>query len=461
MINAFEPTPGLSPAREVPGLGSGIEGLRMISALRRDPLDFLSAISRKHGGLVHVNLPGFSFYLVTKPDYIQHVLQTNQRNYIKGESVEVARLLVGYGLATSDGDLWRRQRRLMNPAFHRQRLAQLANLMTDTAERRLDGWRAFAQAGQAFDLSQEMMQLTLQIIVRTMFSLDLGDQASTIMNAFEVGLQYINDRSFTPFDLPRWLPTPGNLRFRRALKILDEQVYNLVQERRQQGVVFGDLLDMLLEARDSETGYGMDDRQLRDEVVTIFFAGHETTALTLTWVWTLLAKHQAVETRLRREIAEVLGDRTPGVEDLDDLKYTRSVLEETLRLYPPAWVFVRSAVEDDVIDGYAIPADAMIFLSPYVTQRMEQHWEKPSDFNPERFTTEHSADRHRLAYFPFGSGPRLCIGRDFALMEATLILAMMVQRYHLELVPERPVEPVPLVTLRPKAGVWVRVSHNP
>jgi cytochrome P450 len=432
--------------------------LRRIPHLRQDPLRVFRDLAKDYGGLLRVDVPRLSFHLATRPDYVKHVLQDNQRNYIKGSSVAPARILVGEGLATSDGDLWRRQRRLMQPAFHRKRLATLADLMTDSGAKRLERWQELRSSGEPFDLAREMMQLTLEVIVRTMFSHDIRAQGDVLGNSFALALRFIDDRSFGSLAAPLWLPTPGNRRFKRALAQLDGIVNGVVSDRSSSNVDYEDLLDMLMAARDMESGEGMSSKQLRDEIVTIFFAGHETTALTLTWAWTLLFENPEWRERIEAEVEGVLGDRRPKATDVPALKATRMVLDETLRLFPPAWIFARSAVEDDVIGGYRIPANANVFLSPYLTHRDPQEWEAPDEFRPERFDPDLPSDRKSLAYYPFGAGPRLCIGRDFALMEATLLLAMMVQSVDLAPASEEAVRPVPLVTLRPSGPVWVTAN---
>lgn len=446
----------LGPEAPLPAPGPGWRMLRLIPQLRRDPLGVFRSLAADYGGLVRVNVPRLSFHLVSNPDYVKHVLQDHQRNYIKGSSVEPARILVGHGLATSDGELWRRQRRLMQPAFHRKRLAALAELMTGVGARWLDRLEPFRRSGERFDLAHEMMQLTLEVIVRTMFSHDITSQGDQLAESFTEALHFIDDRSFGAWGPPLWLPTRSNRHFKRALRQLDGIVNGVVKARRESDDDYQDLLDMLMAARDRESDEGMSARQLRDEIVTIFFAGHETTALTLTWAWTLLFEEPEWRTRIRAEVEQVLGGRRPSAADLPRFKLIRMVLDETLRLFPPAWIFARSALAEDVIGGYQIPAGADVFLSPYLTHRDPREWQEPDRFMPERFDPESAKGHKPLAYFPFGAGPRLCIGRDFALMEATLLLAMMLQSIELEPADDRRVRPVPLVTLRPNGPVWVR-----
>jgi cytochrome P450 len=310
-----------------------------------------------------------------------------------------------------------------------------------------------------------MMRLTLTIVCQTLFSSDISTEADEVGQALTTVLKHTIDRMQSLFDLAEILPLPENRRFYEALRTLDQVVYGMIKERRRSGRDTGDLLSMLVFARDEETGQSMSDKQLRDEVMTIFLAGHETTANALGWTWYLLSRHPEVTRRLEAELAEVLDGRTPTLDDLSKLNYTSMVIQEAMRLYPPAWIIGRNAVEADQIDGYDIPADSSIILSPYVTHRHPGFWDNPEGFDPERFSPQQTKDRPYFAYFPFGGGPRLCIGNNFALMEAKLVLATVAQRYRLELVPGHPVEPEPLVTLRPKYGLLMtlrpRNGHSP
>jgi cytochrome P450 len=332
--------------------------------------------------------------------------------------------------------------------------------MTDLTGQMLDRWQQYANTNQAIDVSDEMMHLTLMIISRTMFGADLGAEANRIGQAVSTGIIESNRRMFSFPEIPFWIPTPANRRFLDARAVLDEVVQRMITNRRQSGnpAAHNDLLSMLIEAQDEATGERMSDQQLRDEVLTIFVAGHETTANALSWAWYLLSRNPAVRTKLRHELDQVLGGRTPTMADLPNLRYTAMVIEEAMRLYPPAWEIERQAVADDTIGGYHIPAGTIVMLSPYVVHRHPQFWSNPEGFEPERFLPERSEGRPRFAYFPFGGGPRLCIGNNFALMEAQLILAMVTQRFDLNLLPGRIPSPEPLVTLRPHGGVWVHIT---
>ncbi|MBL8057915.1 MAG: cytochrome P450 [Anaerolineales bacterium] len=420
----------------------------------RAPLQFFVEAAASHR-VVRLNLGPRSFYLLSHPDDVRYVLQDNARNYVKG--YDMVKPVLGDGLVTANGDLWLRQRRLMQPAFHRQKIAGLADQMTGAAAEMLERWGPLAQRGAPLDLAAEMMQLTQTIIVRTMFSTDLSADAPRLMAAFSAVLEYLNTLIFAPVNIPVSWPTPTNVRFRRALGLIEGTVYRIIAERRQAGRSEPDLLSMLLDARD-ENGQGMSEKQIRDELLTIFFAGHETTASTLAWTWWLLGQHPEPYARLEAEVASVLGGRRPAFADLPGLAYTRQIIDEALRLYPPAWMFTRTPVADDEIAGYRVPAGVQVMLSPYITQRLPEFWEAPAEFRPERFAPGAEAGRPKLAYFPFAAGPRQCLGKDFALVEAALLLAAMVQRYRVRLAPGQTVRALPIATLRPQPGVLVTLQ---
>ncbi len=424
--------------------------------LQRDQLGFYMNAFKQYGDVVRFRAFGPIYaYMFFHPDDIEYILRRNNTNYHKGIAHQRFKSLLGEGLLTSEGKIWLKQRRLSQPAFHRQRIAGFATTMTNATASMLEHWQSYAGSGQAFDVSAEMTRLTLQIVGQTLFNTDIsGDEVKVVRDALYVALDYLNYRvSHFTLDFMERLPTRRNRQYRKAQRILDKLVYDIIAERRQSGGDTGDLLSMLLLARDEETGEGMSDKQLHDEVMTLILAGHETTANTLTWTWYLLAQHPEVERKLHDELARVLSGRTPTVADLAQLPYTKMVIEESLRLYPPAWGMSRHAVADDEIRGYRVPAGTEVAVVQYVTHRHPDFWENPEAFDPERFTPERSAGRPNFAYFPFGGGPRLCIGNTFALMEAQLILAMIAQTYRLRLVPGQTIEPEPIITLRPRRGI--------
>ena len=431
--------------------------------LRHDALGFLVSAAKECGDIFSFRFMFFPGLLVNHPDYIRHVLQENHRAYSKRHfDYAILRPVLGEGLLTSDGDFWLRQRRLIQPAFHRQRVAGFGAQMVQDTQEMLRRWEPICRDGRALDLDEEMMRLTLTIVGRALFSVELNSQAGTIGPAFS----FINAevaqlfRSLLPTPLKFRLP-----RFQRALGELNRTVQLIIDQRRaqlaQSGEAGDDLLAMLIQARDEQSNELMTDQQLRNEVLTLMLAGHETTANALTWTWYLLSQHPQAAERLRRELASVLNGRPPQLDDLPALPYTRMVVQEALRLYPPAWIISRKAEQDDQIGEYAIPAGTVVSLSPYVMHRHPDFWPRPEAFDPERFRPEQADSRPAYAYFPFGGGPRLCIGRDFATQEALLILATVAQRYSLQLVPGHPVEPEPLITLRPKYGMKMTLTPQP
>jgi cytochrome P450 len=426
--------------------------LGIASEIQRDPLGFLIR-TQQVGEVVRLRFLFSPAYLISHPESIKYVLQDNARNYNKDLiTYTMFQPIIGRGLLINDGPSWLHQRRLMQPAFHRKRLSTYGTLMTEATVAMLERWQASSEREVPLHIEEEMMRLTLRIVGQALFSLDLSQQTSTIGSAVTAVLELLGDYVYRPFP-PLGVPTPRNRRLQQAIRALDQVVYRLIAERRTRESGGHDLLSMLLSVQDEETGQGMHDRQVRDEVMALLLAGHETTANTLTWTWYLLSQSPEIERRLHVELNEVLGGRVPTVADLPGLWYTRMVIEEALRLYPPAPLLSRKAIAADELRRYPIAANSMIMISPYAVHRHPAFWEKPEQFDPERFTPECSATRPAYAYFPFGGGPHVCIGNHFAMMEAQLILATVAQRYQLRLIPGHPVEPQMVVTLRPRYGL--------
>jgi cytochrome P450 len=420
---------------------------------------FVLETMRRYGEISRYRVLKWPVYLLSHPDYIKHVLQDNHRNYGKNAfAYRALRTILGNGLLISEGDFWLRQRRLAQPAFHRQRIEGFGSIMTRAILAMLARWETYAEHHQAFDLSQEMTRLTLRIAGETLFSIDLIDEADEVGQALSVGLEQINDRLHRLFTLPTFFPTPQNRRFVTALRTLDNVVKEMIADRRQTQEDQGDLLSMLMLMQDEETEERMDDQQLLDEVKTMLLAGHETTANALTWTWYLLAQHPEVEAKLTAELAEVLGGRVPTIADLPRLPYTHMVVQESIRLFPPAWIILRHAIKADEIGGYPVAPGRVVGISPYVMHRHPGFWKEPEVFEPQRFTPDRVAERHRFAYIPFAAGPRQCIGNTFAMTEAQLVLATVAQRYCLRLLPERPVQAHTAITLRPRDGVHVTLQ---
>lgn len=432
-----------------PGPKSPIPGVNLIR-LRRNPIRFLSQIAKEYGEIVYFKLGPQPVFLVNNPDLIRDVLVTHNKQFMKGEGLQRAKKLLGEGLLTSEGDFHLRQRRLAQPAFHRQRIAGYGATMVEYAERVSNGW----QSGEEKDIAREMMRLTLAIAGKTLFDADVETEADEIGDALGEAMELFGYLTLPFSQLLERLPLPIMKRFRAARQRLDETIYRIIRQRRQSGEDRGDLLSMLMQARDVEgDGTGMTDEQLRDEAMTIFLAGHETTANALTWTWYLLSQNPEAETKLHAEIADVLGGRTATSEDYSQLRYTEMVFAEAMRLYPPAWLIGRRALSDYKLNGYHVPARSILLMSQYVMHRNPKYFPEPDRFIPERWTPEAREGRPKFSYFPFGGGPRVCIGENFAWMEGTLVLATLAQKWRMRLIPGHPVELYPLVTLRPKHGM--------
>jgi cytochrome P450 len=423
---------------------------------REDPLNQFARWAATYGDAVSLRIPGVNFMLVLHPDGAKHVLQTNAKNYSKQtRGYEKMRLFLGNGLVTSEGDFWRRQRRIAAPAFHRQRIEGFAGSMTRATADMLARWRDGGAA--ELDVDREMMALTMRIASETLLGKDLSGEADTVGDALTFLTLNTNDRITRLLDTPLSWPTPENRRYLAAIRSVDDILVQLLAERRRSPGEHHDLLAMLMEARDEETGERMTDAQLRDEAITIFAAGHETTSNALAWTFLLLGRHPEVAHRMYAEIDAALGDRTPTLADLPAMPFTKNVIQESMRLYPPAWITGRRAEGDDEVCGYRVAKGTQVLVSPWATHRHPGFWEDPEAFDPDRFTPARSEGRPAFAYFPFGGGPRICIGNTFAMMEAQLILAMISQRYRLELCPGAHVAPERGITLRPGPALPMRL----
>jgi cytochrome P450 len=363
-------------------------------------------------------------------------------------------------LIVSDGDSWFSRRRIMQPVFVHRHVAEFASLMTQKAAAMLDSWESFARDGRPLAMAEAVGQLTLSILLASLFSVRDPAQLRILGEATLIQSQAAILRTTRLFYPPPSVPTPHNRRLRSAIRTLDRNIYALIDEHRQNPDGYMDLLTLLLQARDEETGEKLSDRQLRDEVAALYFAGYSSSSNTLLWAFYLLAQHPEVAQRLSAEIDASLGNRTPTVADLPNLPYAQMVVSEALRLYPPVWVSVRRLLSDDAIGGYRIPARSHVTISAYVTHRRPDYWDEPEQFDPERFSPERSQGRPRYVYFPFLGGPHQCLGRDFALLEAQLILIMAAQRYRLEVIPGHEAQPDPLITLRVRGSLPMRVRRR-
>ena len=420
----------------------------------RDPLAFFTNLARTYGDIVSYRMGGEQMFFVNDPQHIKDIFVTHNKSFMKGRGLQRAKRLLGEGLLTSEGAVHLRQRRLMQPAFHRESVAGYGQTMVAYAERMRDGW----VDGRTLDIAAEMNRLTLSVVGKTLFDADVESQAVEVGEAL-TGVMDTFWMMMLPFaDAIERLPVPKLRRARMARVRLDQIIYRMIADRRASGRDHGDLLSMLLEAQDEDDGGVMTDEQVRDEAMTIFLAGHETTANALTWLWYLVAGAPEVEAKLHEEIDRVLQGRRPTFADVGTLPYVERVVTETMRLYPPAWIIGRRALVDYPIGSYVMPARSIIIMSPYVLQRDRRYYADPERFDPDRWTAEFRARLPKFAYFPFGGGPRQCIGESFAWMELVLVTATIAQRWKLRLVPGHPVVPQPLVTLRTKHGMRMTVA---
>ena len=425
----------------------------------RDKLGFLLDMAR-HGPVVRLSLGPQPMYLVCDPAGVKHVMVDNNHNYDKQTvGYDELRLHLGNGLLTSEGDFWRRQRRIAQPAFHRGRIDEFAEIMARRTHTMLHHWEGHVLSGQPFDVAREMTKLTLVIAAEALLGSDPGEDADAVGEAVDVLIDVMNRRMMAILRIPYWVPTIDHLRARRAMRFIDELVAEIIRRRRSSTLDPGDLLSMLMHTEDADTGERMTDAQLRDEVVTMLLAGHETTANALSWALYLLGQHPQITARIRDEFTRVVGDGVPDARQTRALEYTERVVKETLRLYPSAWMIDRRPIEDDVIDGVRVRAGSLVAVSPWITHHDPRLWDDPMTFDPDRFLPEREKERPRYAYFPFGGGPRMCIGQPFSMMESVLILGSIAHRYDVSLVAGHPVEADPVVTLRLKHGLRVRLAR--
>lgn len=449
--------PQSSPPRKAP-VYPGLPVVGSLLEVRRDMIAFFERAVRL-GDIVELKFPARIAFVFNHPNHAKHIFVDHYRNYGKQtRGYHLLRMVLGQGLVTSEGEFWRRQRRIAQPAFQHGRIAHFGEVMSEETERMLARWDRESPA--ALDLDHALMTLTLTIVGRCLMSADLSDESDAVGQAVTVMLRQTVYRLTHPLMLPLGFPTPKNRAFLASRAELDRLVYGIIEERRLGKLPpKPDLLSMLIEAKDEETGEGMTDLQLRDEVMTMILAGHETTANALNWTFYLLAQHPRVSERLLEEVSS-LGSGPLGVAELARLPYTEGVIKEAMRLYPPVWIIARSATEADVIDGVSIPAGAMCFVSPWTHHRDPRFFEAPLEFRPERFLGEAEAAIGKYSYFPFAMGPRVCIGNGFAMMEARLLLSAIHRRYALALSPEVRVELEPSITLRPRHGLKMALKRR-
>ncbi|MDX2161518.1 MAG: cytochrome P450 [bacterium] len=429
-----------------------------LSEFRADQLGFLLRARDRFGDIVEIPFFTQRVILINHPDLIQAVLVEHADKVQKSPlDHAIFRQSLGQGLITNEGAAHKQQRKLMQPAFHAKRIENYGAVTTDFTEKLIADWRTGGQV----DIHDAMTKLTLFVVSKVLYDADLSQQADGIGEAVHLINHEGEEQYKQGFTVPSWIPIPQNRRIQRAVKDLDAALMPVIEARRKSGEDRGDLLSMLLAAQDEETGSGMTDQQVRDEAATLFVAGHETTSNALSWTWYLLAQHPDAEAKLHAELDAVLAGRTPTLADLPKLKYTEQVIKESMRLYPPAWILNgRAPQENFEIDGYRLEKGTVAFISPYVMHRDPRYFEQVDQFMPERWTPEFEKALPRYAYFPFGGGPRVCIGNSFAMMEARLVLATMAQRYALRVDQAAPVVPEALITLRPKNGIRMRIERR-
>ena len=431
-------------------------------AVARDPLGMFTKLQRQYDRVVRINIGGRNQYMVFRPEDVKYVMQENHRNYGRSPAFRVLKRFLGEGLLTSDGDFWRQQRRLAQPAFHRQKITVLAATMVQESAAWVAELRQRDLSGPV-NISQALMDVTMRIVCKTLFSTDASQKLNGLSHSLETLNVLANKSLMSPIKWPASWPTPNNLRYEKARRQVDTLIYDFIANRKQTGTRHDDLLDMLLYAEDEDTGQRMPEKQLRDECVTLFTAGHETTAVSMAWTIYLLAHNPLILSRLKAEVATVLGADSgvlPPVEAFRALPYTMQVVQESMRLYPPAWAMSRMALADDQIGPYHIPKGDTVVVSPYLLHHDPTNWPDPDRFDPDRFAPGADAGRPAYAYMPFGGGPRLCIGNQFALMEMQILLALFVQSFAIQLVDSKPIRPQPLITLRPSRPVWLTLTSQ-
>jgi cytochrome P450 len=443
-------------AKLPPGPGGNVL-LRRRKDFMSDSLKFLQDVIAEYPRIARLKAGTLSFVNITVPDYIEHVL-SNRDIYIKINEGGNLRFLLGNGLLTSEGEFWMKQRKLIQPVFHKQRLQGFVQKIADCTAEMMKGWDA--GNGGELNMHAEMNKLTLDIVGKTLFSTNVSGEFGKVSSALTMVLEGIRQRRGRFFKWPYWVPLPEHRRMQRHKEILDGTIMDIINKRRNDNGVYDDLLTMLIEVQDADTAERMTDVQIRDEALTIFIAGHETTANAMAFIFYLLAKHPEVKKRVDEEIASVIGNAALSYENLNRLEYTTMVIKEAMRLYPPAWVIVREATRDDIIDGYLVKKGDKVIISSYAVQHSSEYWPEPEKFDPKRFAHDKLKSIPRYAYFPFGGGARLCIGNNFAMMEMQIILAMVSSNYNFALPADFKLELKPLITLRPKDGVPMRLERK-
>lgn len=467
---------------KVPPGPRGLSIAKLIGERKRDPLALYLRLVQEYGDVVYFKVGAIGYCLVNHPDHIRRVLQENYRNYPKGPGYERLRVLLGQGLLTNEGASWHRQRKLAQPAFHQARIVEFSKTVAKLARELADEWGDRIKCDPVIDVALEMNKIALHIVGETLLGADPSSRASQIRDSLLEVLRFSEKRGMNwlriidvlfsskdrniAFKLEKILPTPANIKFQVALKSLDQLVMEVIRNRREERKKVSaesssrDLLSLFMEAQDEDDGTQMSDQQLRDEIMSILMAGHETTATALTWTWHLLSQYPEETRKMEQEIDRVLTNREIQFEDLAKLEYTHHVFSESIRYYPPFWRYTRQALKPDRLGEYEIPEGTVMIVSPYVTHRNPVYWKEPEKFSPARFMEPGSADRHRFAFIPFGAGPRVCIGANFAVMESMMVLATLARRFRLQTLPNFRFDFEANITLRPSPGLSMKVSER-
>jgi cytochrome P450 len=424
---------------------------------RGDTIGYLTRCAREYGDIVFFRFMGVPACFVNRPDCIESVLVTQSSNFVKSKDYRAMRRVLGNGLLLSEGEFWRRQRKLIQPAFHQARIAAYAEIMVGYTQRMLASW----SDGRTLDIHEAMMRLTLGIVAKTLFDADVSREAEEVDAALSVLMGKFLRQAGLALLLPAWVPLPTSQLLKRAVGRLDKVIYGIIEQRRASGQMSGDLLSEFLQVQDDE-GIGMTDRQLHDEIMTLFLAGHETTANVLSWTWLLLGQNPEVEEKLIEELQSVLGGRAPTTSDLPRLIYTDTVLRESMRLYPPVWVIGRRALAPFRLGEYELPADTNVLISQLIIHKDARYFPEPERFDPERWSSgdPRGESLPRFAYFPFGGGPRVCIGAGFGMMEGVLLLATIAQQFRIQTAPGYTAKMQPSVTLRPRNGIQATLQRR-
>ena len=425
-------------------------------------LVWLQSISDEYGDIVKFKLLKKDIYLVNHPDLVRELLVQKVNNYAKNTvAFSVVRKVLGESTFTAMGDVWKRKRNLVQPSFHKTKISNLSTIMTNTIEEMLNDWELICDKNETLDVSDAMMRLTLNVVVRALFSTALTkEEVQTVADVFTPLLEEANIRASYPIRILHQLRVKKSAAFKKNTELLNNIIFRIIRERRTSKSTYNDLLQMLMDAREEGTGEPLTDQELRDEVMTVFIAGHETTANAMSWLWMILSQQPKFREKIEIETEAVIGNRTPVASDFPKLPYALKVFKETLRLYPPVPILPRSVEQDDVLGNYVIKGGGEVFFSPYLLHRRTDYWKNPEIFDPERFEREVERKRHPFAYLPFGGGPRICLGNNFAMLEAVFILVMTAQRFRLNLISDKPIEPLISLTTRPKGGVKVKLERR-